>query len=82
MPRHLESIARALKPSGIFHIGLKTGTGEKRDAIGRFYAYYEDAELTALLASAGFDVIARRTGEEAGLDGTIAPWIILLTRKS
>lgn len=81
MPRHLASIARALKPGGVFHIGLKTGTGEKRDTIGRFYAYYEDAELTDLLEAAGFQVISRRTGEEAGLDGTVAPWIILLTRK-
>lgn len=82
MPRHLANIARALKPSGVFHIGLKTGTGEKRDALGRFYAFYEEAELTALLEKAGLEVINRRTGEETGLDGTIATWIILLTRKS
>lgn len=82
MPRHLASIARATKPGGVFHIGLKTGTGEKRDTIGRFYAYYEDGELTALLEDAGFVVISRRTGEEPGLDGAVAPWIILLARKT
>lgn len=82
MPRHLAAIARALKPGGVFHIGLKTGTGEKRDAIGRFYAFYEDAELTDLLEQAGFAVIGRDTGEEPGLDGVVAPWIILLARKT
>lgn len=82
MPNHLARIARALKPQGIFHIGLKAGTGEKRDAIGRFYAFYELDELKGLLANAGFCVIRERTGEEAGLDGTIAPWIILLARKN
>lgn len=82
MPGHLARIARALKPGGLFHIGLKTGTGENRDAIGRFYAYFEDAELTRLVEAAGFRVIRRSTGEETGLDGTVAPWIILLARKT
>lgn len=82
MPGHLARIARALKPGGLFHIGLKTGTGEKRDTIGRFYAYYEDAELTRLVEAAGFRVLHRSTGEDTGLDGTVAPWIILLARKT
>ncbi len=82
MPGYLARIAKALKPKGVFHIGLKAGTGEKRDAIGRFYAYYELDELTQLLADAGFRVVRERTGEEEGLDGTVAPWIILLARKN
>lgn len=82
MPEHLARISRALKSKGVFHIGLKAGTGEKRDAIGRFYAYYELDELNRLLGDAGFHVIRQRTGEEAGLDGTVAPWIILLARKN
>ena len=82
MPGHLSRIARALVPNGIFHIGLKRGIGEKRDAIGRFYAFYELDELTGLLQNAGFHVIAERTGQEEGLDGTVAPWIIMLARKN
>ena len=82
MPGHLSRIARALVPGGVFHIGLKRGTGEKRDAIGRFYAYYELDELKGLLSDAGFRIIAERTGKEEGLDGTVAPWIILLARKN
>jgi len=81
MPKHLSRIARALKPSGVLHIGLKTGTGEARDKIGRFYAFYHDSEITGLLDSAGFTVFSRDTGEEAGLDGTIAPWIILKAKR-
>ena len=77
MPGHLERIARALKPGGLFHIGMKTGTGEKRDGIGRFYAYYEDAELSDLLAAAGFTVTDRAFGSDVGLDGVEAPWIIM-----
>lgn len=82
MPDHLMAIARALKPNGKFHIGLKLGTGEKRDVLGRFYAYYQEDELKSLLDDAGFNVVYERQGEGAGLDGTIAPWIILQARKN
>ena len=37
MPDHLARVSAALVPGGFFHIGLKTGTGERRDALGRFY---------------------------------------------
>ncbi len=82
MPAHLTRIARALRANGIFHIGTKSGEGEGRDALGRFYAYYTDAEITGLLEDAGFTVLSRDIGAEAGLDGTVAPWIVLLTRKT
>lgn len=81
MPRHLAKISQALRTGGVFHIGLKTGAGETRDDIGRFYAYYMPDELTTLLANVGLRVIRQSVGEEAGLDGVVAPWIILLARK-
>lgn len=81
MPAHLARIATALKPDGLLHIGLKTGIGERRDGLGRFYAYYEDDEITGLLKDAGFDVVSRLTGSDEGLDGTVAPWIILHARR-
>lgn len=82
MPANLSRIARALKPKGILHLGLKTGTGERRDELGRFYAYYEEGELARLLDTAGFRILTRQAGEEAGLAGTVDPWIILLARKT
>ena len=77
MPRHLSALHAALKPEGILHIALKSGTGEKRDALGRLYTYYEDAELTAFLNAAGFTVKNRASGCEKGLDGVPANWIAL-----
>ncbi|MGB7240764.1 MAG: class I SAM-dependent methyltransferase [Sulfitobacter sp.] len=77
MPRHLAALVTALKPNGIFHIGLKTGTGSKRDTLGRLYTYYTDAELTGLLNDAGLTVTDRTTGREKGLDGVDADWISL-----
>ncbi|WP_299957044.1 class I SAM-dependent methyltransferase [uncultured Roseobacter sp.] len=77
MPRHLAALAQALKPGGRFHIGMKTGTGSKRDPIGRLYTYYTDAELSGLLEDAGLTVTERTTGREKGLDGVPADWICL-----
>ena len=82
MPANLDRCAQALKPSGILHLGLKTGSGEARDKLGRFYAYYSDAEITGLLEAAGLSVTSRVTGEEAGLDGAVAPWIITKAKKN
>ena len=77
MPRHLAALHAALKPGGLFHIGLKTGTGEKRDALGRFYTYYTEAELEDLLSDAGFAVQFRAYGRDKGLDGVDADWIVM-----
>ena len=77
MPRHLAAISDALKPGGRFHIALKSGVGSKRDALGRLYTYYTDAELTGLLGEAGLTVIARQSGRDKGLDGAEADWISL-----
>ena len=81
MPDHLARIARALKPGGYLHIGLKMGKGETRDKLGRFYAYYSDPESTGLLNDVGLPSIDRSYGADIGLDGEPAPWIILLAQK-
>ena len=81
LPAHLARIARALRPGGLFHIGLKTGEGEARDSLGRFYAYYSDSEITEHLEAAGFRVMDRWFGSGEGLDGTLADWIVLHARK-
>lgn len=79
MPRHLSAIRKALKPGGIFHIGLKIGDNANRDKIGRLYSYYQEDELKHLLTSAGFTPRSTRLGAEPGLDGTVAPFIIVLS---
>ena len=61
---------------------MKLGTGEARDRIGRFYAYYSEPELTKLLASAGFNVIHKTTGEGSGLSGEIDPYILIQAKRT
>lgn len=80
MPDHLALLARALKPGGIFHIAMKIGSGEKRDSIGRLYAYYGEEELETLMQDAGLTPLARRHGEDVGLAGTPEPWVVIRAR--
>ncbi len=77
---HLHSCHRALKSGGTLYLGMKTGTGEKRDGLGRFYAFYTQAELEACLARAGFTPFHFHTGSAKGLAGDKAPYIDILSR--
>lgn len=82
LPRHLNAIAKALKPKGYFHIGMKTGAGEHRDRIDRLYTFVTEPELSDLLAHVGMQVIHTQTGHEVGLAGTDDPWVLILARLS
>ncbi len=81
LPRHLSAIARALKPLGHFHIGMKIGEGEDRDALGRAYTYYTVPELRGLLEDAGLLCTSEKLGQDKGLAGTTDPFVILRARK-
>ena len=75
--RHIQACHAALHPGGIFHLTMKLGTGEKRDALGRFYTYYTAQELKDILAQAGFTLTFQREGQEKGLAGDVEPFIMM-----
>lgn len=76
LPRYLKAISTALRPSGVFHIGMKTGTGAGRDKIDRFYTYVTLIELHDMLTDAGLTVTYTDEGEGPGLAGNVEPWVI------
>jgi SAM-dependent methyltransferase len=76
LPRHLAALCRALKPGGILHVGMKTGTGERRDDRDRFYTFVTVPELHGLLVASGFRVVTTRLGTDRGLAGTDDPYVI------
>lgn len=80
LPRHLAALATALKPGGLLHVGMKTGTGEHRDTLGRRYTYVTETELSDLLCAAGLRPIETQTGADTGLDGRLAEWVTILAR--
>lgn len=69
MPANLARIHVALKPGGVLYLGLKAGSGEKRDSLGRFYSYFEPEFITKLLADAGFSDTQIRLRDGEGYDG-------------
>lgn len=80
LPGHLSDIRRALRPGGLFHIGMKTGEGEKRDDLGRLYTFVTEAALCGLLQDAGFEVMDSTRGREAGMSGVPEDWVTVLSR--
>jgi len=76
-PGYIAACKAALHPGGMLHLGLKLGEGEERDAIGRFYSYYSEAELEDVLGANGFTITWRKTGHEVGLAGSDDPFILM-----
>ncbi|MEL6465318.1 MAG: class I SAM-dependent methyltransferase [Pseudomonadota bacterium] len=76
-PDYFTAIHRALIAGGVLHFGTKLGSGESRDRIGRLYSYMTEDALSDLLMRTGFDITYTHTGEEAGLSGEVAPFIVL-----
>ena len=77
VPKHLAVLSTALKPGGLFHIGMKMGVGGKRDDIGRYYEYYSKQELEDMLRTAGLTPKDHWTGQAKGLDDTYHGWIVI-----
>ncbi len=76
-PRLIKALARALKPGGVFFIGMKLGDGEQRDGLGRFYSFVTEDGLNHLLAEAGLTPVETITGEGTGLSGSVDPFILV-----
>lgn len=82
VPDHVTAIARALKSGGIFHIGMKIGDDEARDGMGRRYSYFTEDALEKMMEDNALTVIWRSHGEDIGLSGEMAKWVVLQSRKA
>ena len=78
----LGRIHRALKPSGVFHASFKSGEGDGRDDLGRYYNYPSPEWLQATYAAAGtWDPLASDTSVIQSFDQTPANMLHLVVRK-
>ncbi len=82
VPEHVAAIARALKSGGVFHIGMKTGNDQSRDAMGRRYSYFSEAELEKMMTDNALIVVHRNHGNDIGLSGEMAEWVVLQSKKA
>ena len=72
---NLSKLFIALKQNGVFFFSLKSGTGESRDSLGRYYSYYSREEVLDILNKVGFVVRKQTNGEDKGLTGAIEKWM-------
>ncbi|WP_341863467.1 class I SAM-dependent methyltransferase [Gymnodinialimonas sp. 57CJ19] len=77
VPRYLAALAHGLRPGGTFFLGMKTGSGESRDSIGRHYCYFTAEELEQMLTDLGLTITHRVDDAEAGFAGTVDPYTLL-----
>jgi len=78
---YLDAIVEALSPNGILHLGMKTGAGEKRDTLGRRYAYFTRSEFEMMLLERDFEILHVKEGEDMSLAGEMDPFVMILARR-
>jgi SAM-dependent methyltransferase len=79
----LARIRRALKSGGAFYASYKSGDGDGRDALNRYYNYPTEDWLRATYAQAGEWIdLSIETGEVRGFDDAMAEMLFVFARKS
>jgi len=71
----LARIRRALRPGGVFTASFKAGTGEGRDALGRYYNYPTPERLRADYEAAGWTDLTLETNMGSGYDAKPTQWL-------
>jgi SAM-dependent methyltransferase len=78
----LRLIWRAMKPAGAFFASYKTGDGDGRDALNRYYNYPSPDWLRTTYAEAGqWSSLSIESGEVRGFDDKTAPMLFVVARK-
>ncbi len=79
----LAAIHRALKPGGTFYASYKTGEGDGRDTLNRYYNYPTEDWLRATYAQAAdWQDLAIETGEVLGFDDAMAQMLFVTAGKA
>ncbi len=80
LPRHLEDLHAICERGGPLYLGMKLGSGDGVDRLGRYYTYYSEAELRTVVVDAGFTHELTRLGSGKGLAGDVEDWITMFAR--
>ena len=75
-------IRRALRPHGAFYASYKSGDGDGRDTLDRYYNYPTEEWLRATYGQSGaWSDLSIETGEVRGFDDAMAEMFFVLARK-
>jgi SAM-dependent methyltransferase len=81
LPDILKRIHRAQRPGGIFVASFKSGTGEGRDGMGRYYNYPTPEALEAVYRAAGWSDLRLETTMGSGFDALPTQWLWMTARR-
>ena len=76
----LGCIRTALRPGGAFVASFKGGSGEGRDAMGRYYNYPSAEALEASYRAAGWTNLTLETNMGSGYDALPTKWLWMTAR--
>ena len=76
LPGLIGGLVRALRTGGTLYLGMKLGTGARRDRLGRLYTYVTEDEMRGWLG--GVRVIEAVAGSSAGMTGETEPCLDLM----
>ncbi|PZX19110.1 methyltransferase family protein [Palleronia aestuarii] len=70
-----------LVPGGIFYMTSKAGSGEGRDTLGRFFSYWEIADLDRITSKTGLEKMFASEYHDTGFTGQTDRCVIHMSRK-
>lgn len=73
-------VVRSLRAGGVLLMTVKSGSGERRDNLDRFYAYYDEPLIRRILGEAGFDIEHLESGNSIGFDGEPCGTLAVIAR--
>ncbi|SMQ86247.1 Methyltransferase domain-containing protein [Devosia lucknowensis] len=80
LPTILASIRRAVRSSGVFVASFKSGEGEGRDSMGRYFNYPSARSLEATYRAAGWTDLGLEKSMAGGYDGLATEWLWMTAR--
>ncbi len=78
----LVEVAGWLRANGLFLATMKLGSGAEVDLLGRRFIYFDPMTWRAVLAGAGFEIVAETTSPPSvGVSSSDHSWLATLARK-
>lgn len=78
----LIEVARWVRTGGLFLTTMKLGSGSEVDLLGRRFIYFDSMTWRALLARAGFEIVAETTSAPSvGVSSSGHAWLGTIARK-